>query len=593
MTTERDFYLDVSSVDGGLKIVSRHPHSPHHRQLMIGVSDGRLAVNWGYNDKVIAADHPLATFADATPLFALKGNSEGVDSILEALRYPRDERPDAARFLLAVIPSIAPPSLISAIDASSMDALRAVNSPSILNMDFYSGAGERAERRRQAAKSIPLLAGFFANILSLKMTVDRSKPLTEAVIGAFNSRTTGTIGKGHVRRLAAVTEKPFGTDIETIVEFSSRIPADWVPSNGRDWKAFCLIADGVVNKLQLSGDDTAKFLKGCSGRWGDFATRFVAPIAEERPTDEIEALLPVAFQNLSEMLECFTNVVIIPLAVHGSFISDVTINAEGNGHALRVAKAMIFGEKSAPSLVTLARRWHSQRAAILDATRLSEEERQRVLLQEVPIDGWPSLFDPVMAPNGLWLVPLNTPEQLTWEGGKVPDPNGVMGLHHCVGGYSTKCRNGNSHIVSIREVDQRGAYHRISTVEFDRLSPTSDHLVKLQHYGYEDSTPVGKAKDAVDWLMESVALGQVKLNRNLIEAFDRSVLESMDGVQRFCGYDWRDGDTLARALAPWGPYVDSAYRNLGFDGLIAMDELTPIRDSIAPELISTAMALRR
>lgn len=598
MMDGQEVYLDVASVPDGVTIVSRHPHSQHQRHVFVGLREGRLSIHWGYDESKASAPDAGVAFADATSAFIVKGDIDGAEAILETLNYPRDERPAAARFLIETVPAVAPDSLADAVDARAIQALRAVSNPSILNLDFYSGDGERADRRRQAANSLPLLAGRVASTLSLKMTVDRSKPLTEALIGAFDGRTTGTLSKAVIRRLSGVSDKPFMTDLDTVIEFASRVPADWIPASGTDWKAFCLIADGVVNQLRLSAAETTKFLKGCSGKWADFALRSVAPIMTDGLRDDLERAIPVAFRNLSEMLECFSNVVVLPLAVHGEFVSNVTVNAEAKHHALDIAKRMMFGEKSAPSLVEVARKWHQHRAAILDATRLSEQERRQIALKDVPPNGWPSLCETVVAPNGLTLVPLVTPEELSWEGhgskypAPQPDPNGVPGLNHCVGGYANKCRSGNSHILSIREIDDAGNYRRVSTVEFSRLEPTSNDLQKLQHYGHDDTTPIGKAQDAVAWFMETVALGNVKLNRELIEAFDKTVLETMDGVERFCGFDWRNADTLAAALIPWGPYVDGAYRRMGFEGLLALEDMAAVREAIPPELIGAAAALR-
>lgn len=598
MTDNSEIFLDVVTVPDGVKIVSRHPHSQHRRHVVVGLNDGRLSVHWGYDESKASTSEAGVAFADATPTFIVKGDIDGAESILEALNYPRDERAAAARFLIETVPAAVPASVAAAVDQRAIEALRAVSAPSILNLDFYSGDGERADRRRQAANSLPLFAGRMASTLSLKMTVDRSKPLTEALIGAFDGRTSGTISKAVIRRLSGVSDKPFMTDLDTVIEFASRVPADWIPASGADWRAFCLIADGVVNQLRLSTAETTKFLKGCSGKWAEFAVRMTAPISPEGCQDDLDRSISVAFRHLSEMLECFSNVVVLPLAVHGAFVSHVTVNVEAKHRAFDVAKKMMFGEKSAPSLVEVARKWHSHRASILDATRLSEQERRQVMLKDVPPNGWPALCDSVVAPNGLTLVPLNTPEQLSWEGdgdkypAKSSDPSGAKGLNHCVGGYANKCHSGNSHIFSIREIDENGTYRRVSTIEFSRLDPTSNNLHKVQHYGHSDTTPIGKAQDAVDWFMETVALGNVRLNRELIAAFDKTVLDTMDGVERFCGFDWRDADTLATALVPWGPYVDGSYRRLGFEGLLALDDMAVVRDSIPPELIGVAATLR-
>jgi hypothetical protein len=597
MSDVTGIHLDFSTTSDTLTIVSTHPEIEHRRRIAFAAENGRLKIDWGYETASPPTRRSAGNFTDATAAFALKGELSGAQAILEALNYPRSERDGIARYLSEKLPELAPASLSAVIDVRAIEAVKATVSPSILNLEFFSGDGERADRRRQAAAGMPLFSGHMSSTLSLKMTVDRSKPLMDAVIEAFNGRASGTISKASVRRLAGISEQPFKANIDTVVEFSSRIPPDWIPAAGNEWRAFCLIADGVVNQLRLSPEETTSFLKGCSGRWVDFTGRFVAPLVDRRDDDiqpeGIDTMVPLAFSNLSEMLNCFVNVVVVPLSVHGSFVSDVTVNAETRSNAFDLAKKMIFGEKSAPSLVSMFRKWQTQRAAILNATNLREEERRRELLKDVPINGWPALCNPVTAKNGLTLVPLTSPEQLDWEADNGADPNGSKGLNHCVHGFSNNCRTGESHIVSIRLIDENGAYQRLSTVEFSRLSPTSDHLTVAQHRGHTNGTPADKAEDALAWFKDAVAMGDVRLNRQLIEAFDRIVLEGVDGVQRAAGYDWRDADVLSQAIAPWGHYVDASYRNLGFEGLLAMDDLQPVRDTIAPELIGSASAVRR
>lgn len=589
----RDTYLDISLDDHGVKVLSRHPHTQHHRFIRLEVADGRASVNWDYADHQNAEDATgRMPFVDATPLFAIHGYREGADAILEALNYPRDGRSHAAGFLIQALPEIAPLQLLSIVDRRAIEALRAVSAPSLLNLEFYSGDGERSSRRRQAASSMPPLAGILANNITLKMTIDRSKPLTDGLIDFLGSRTTGSIGKGAIRRFSGVTDKPYGTDIDTVIEFASRIPADWIPTGEDEWKIFCMIGDGVINRLRLSAAETTTFLKGCSGRWQAFASRMVAPLSEQERGEGLEVSIPVAFGQLRDVMECLVNIVVLPMAVHGKFASKVTVNTEVKQYAFALAKRMLLGEKSAPALIELSRKWHTQRAVILDATRLAEQENRVSLLGEIPHDGWPPLCDPVVAPNGLVIVPLNSPDQLQWESSKAKDPTGAPGLSHCVWSYPTKCLSGESHIVSIREFDENGAYSRISTVEFARLHPTSNRLTVVQNQGFGNSTPSGQSRDAVTWFTEAVALGQIPLKRDLMQAFERDVLGEMDGVERQCGYDWRDGELLRRAIAPWGPYIDRKYRELGLKEFHALDDFSPIREAIVPDLIRTDAGIR-
>jgi len=574
----------------GLAVVSTHPLTGSARIVVIATG-GAVGVRTGAGDLGDDLDASIdAVLSAATPYdkadlaVEMSGASGSVGAILHALAYPRDERDAVAPSLAHALEEARSPAIAASVDPRGVEALRAVNGATLNDLHFYSGEGERPERRRQAAASFPLLASKLSSTLSLKMAIDRAKPLLDAVVAAMDGKAGGTIGRAAIRKLASVRESPYRTDIDTLMEFASRVPAEWIPSSGEDWRAFCTLAEGIVRQLRVPPESTAALLKGCSGRWADFA-RKVATAAGSPEDVPPEQALPRSFHDAANMIECLADVAVMPLAAHGHCTSEAMVTPEIRIAAIDAARRMVLGDRAAAAVLDNSRRWHHERDDILDATRIAADERRMQLLAGVPPDGWPGLTDAVQAPNGLWLVPLDTPELLRWEGLREPDPTGAEGLHHCVGGYATRCMRADCHIVSVREILDDGTYRRLSTIEFDRLNPRSDQLSVVQNRGKGNGDPSGPAQDATAWFMETVARGQVPLHRERIAAFQELMQGAADGVERFCGYDWKDREILSAAVGPWIRFLDRGYRRGDLDAYLGMGEIAEVGGTFAPELL--------
>jgi len=574
----------------GLAVVCSHPLTGTPRIAVIATG-GTVGARAGVGDLGDDLDASIDAVLSATTPYdkaelavEMAGASRSVGTILEALSYPRDERDAVAPALALALGEARSDAISASVDPRGVEALRAVNGATLNDLQFYSGEGERQDRRRQAAASFPLFASKLASTLSLKMAIDRAKPLLDAVVAAMDGKAGGTISRAAIRKLASVREAPYRTDIDTLLEFASRVPAEWLPTSGEDWRAFCTLAEGIVRQLRVPPEDTAALLKGCSGRWGEFARKLA--IATGSPDDvPPEQALPRSFHDTANMIECLADVVVMPLAAHAHCTSDAMVTPEIRIAAIGAARRMVLGDRAAAAVLDNSRRWHHERDDILDVTRIAADERRMRLLADVPPDGWPTLTDPVQAPNGLWLFPLDTPELLRWEGLREPDPTGAEGLHHCVGGYATRCMRADCHIVSVREIFEDGTYRRLSTIEFDRLNARSDQLSVVQNRGKGNGDPSGPAQDATSWYMDMVARGQIPLNRERIAAFQELMQGTADGVERFCGYDWKDREVLSAAVGPWVKFLDRGYRRGDLDAYLGLGEIADVGGAFAPELL--------
>lgn len=276
------------------------------------------------------------------------------------------------------------------------------------------------------------------------------------------------------------------------------------------------------------------------------------------------------------------------MAAHASAASDVPVTPEMIHAAATGSYAILAAGRNAADLADLQRRFHQERERILGGTRRIEEERNRRIRGEIDKDGWPALTPVVQSPNGLWIVPLTNPRELVAEGAEGKDENGVPGLNHCVGGYAAKARQCDCHIVSVRRIGEDGRYERISTVEFLPVRSASDRLSVRQNMARGNSKPPADAIDAVSWYVSAVATGSVPLNWEQIKAFLEGQVLPDDGVERLCGYDWRDRDLLNAAVGPWGPFVVPGFRNMGLDAVMASPPVASVTALVPPEILLAA-----
>jgi hypothetical protein len=250
---------------------------------------------------------------------------------------------------------------------------------------------------------------------------------------------------------------------------------------------------------------------------------------------------------------------------------------------------------------------------------INENDDQQRLRQFFGLDNPPkqviwSPFIPILeAPNGIFIVPLITPEQLFDEGGdfghgKHRDKNNVPCLNICVGvskNYSDKCINGAQNIFSIRKKiygqDGKASYQRLACLEVKLASKTS--LQNVQFRGKNNGAVPDQAKIAADWLFASIKNGTVPFSpnpqawmkhndqfilidkkqakvdsyeaggaaaanrRNPAEIAAERALERAAMIERIqagvsdkAGYDWKDSRILRTVLRAWAPLLPKTHR---------------------------------
>jgi hypothetical protein len=136
--------------------------------------------------------------------------------------------------------------------------------------------------------------------------------------------------------------------------------------------------------------------------------------------------------------------------------------------------------------------------AFSDAWHSIQQQQKIAKLKDYNGESWPSLFGTkeieipaeVTGQAGYKLVTRTTPAELTEEGKK---------LEHCVGGYTSQCNTGSSHIVSI--VNPQG--EPISTLEY-KSTPYNNGLKLVQHHAKKNATPSKESLAIEKWFEKQI-----------------------------------------------------------------------------------------
>jgi hypothetical protein len=171
---------------------------------------------------------------------------------------------------------------------------------------------------------------------------------------------------------------------------------------------------------------------------------------------------------------------------------EATAQAEG----LFAAAVALFGTDP-KRIVDASSEWH----------QIQREDRRfqsmvRGWTQPVEATSWCSAIDTIRAPNGLYIVPLDTADELAQEGN---------GQRHCVYSQRRDCAEGRQRVASIRIIEN-GVHRALSTFSF---KPDAKGIQIREHRGFANSTPDDKATEAVWWFEEQCNEGTNPFRLNL------------------------------------------------------------------------------
>lgn len=358
----------------------------------------------------------------------------------------------------------------------------------------FAGKPERKQvltRRRQALDAY----GAIASVLlepGVTRTIDQGLPLNRCLSDRLG------VDEAHLRRLRglrsghiALTQRgDFMAAVKTLL--SHEVPLHQWPGNceweGSVWRD--ARSDHLLRPDYISGSterrDAFEALKD----------DLLKPLAAERA-----AALGLGKQHA---VRYFVSSLVVPQSL-----------AHGEQHRLwlRALRTAIIGPRGLASFDEAARRWH-RRAATVAALRHEEKA-------ETP--GWPPLCPDWRSPDGAYsLVALSTAQDLVAEGNA---------LDHCVGGYYSHCRTGETQILSLRTGE-----HHCATLEL-LVQPVEDGVISLQvgqFKGRRNVRPEPSHREAVRAFLEDLRAGRHPV-------FAREIREYRRKMARACDYGWASG----------------------------------------------------
>lgn len=501
---------------------------------------------------------------------------EPSDALLDMLDVPHVDRPSIAATLFEEAGQRARECLPE-LDGAALAAMAKAPDKRLSTYEFYAAPGERGLFRRQAAGAYPIFADLLNANLSTKMAIDRKKPLTDILLPILTEMADRPVGNALLKRFAQAPALPEGMRLAPVIVFASYVQPDWFPKSPEEWKSFYHLAYALMEDLSVPPESLTALLAGSGGKWTQLVQRSVAKayVDENDPAwADPDHYVRIAAQNALDTLESFTDMVVLPLLAYAQDANDVFLNANIRKKANDWGWKMLFEGRTLPDLLDISRRFHQERAGMLEMT---ERYRNAQLKSQIKEGGWPGLTAPVQAPNGLWLVPLCTTEELKQEGDR---------MHHCVGGYTNQAKGCHSHIVSVRTINADGSSISHSTCEFTGIKQAiPEKLNQRQHQAHYNHTPDAQYRDAMNWYAKQIETGRLKTNWELIRAFLDDTLVTVDQVERLCGYDWREKQNLDMAARPWGNFVTKPWRK-NLDVLMASAEAAAIIEQMTPDFIS-------
>lgn len=572
------------SLDGFDGYQIAHAHDDRKHAVRIGFdAEGRVLA-------LSASAAGDAPFSDWEPLDPLKPghwayamlSGQPTAALLEKLAVPEASRAALARELRdGMADSIR--RCLPGIDEDAVAAMAKGTEKRLSTYAFLAESGERGRYRRQAANAYPVFADLLNGGFKLKLAVDRGAALVDVLAPLLSSLAGQSVGKALLKRFASAPALPEGMRLAPVIRFAASIQPDWFPKDEAGWEAFYHLADGLVSDLQVPSDYFGALVAGSKGDWDALVSRAVRSAYPDPEHPAHSSRLPylrAALIGCRDMVESFVDAVVLPLVAHAQDADQVYLNPTIRAKAAAWGMEMLLKGRPLPDVLDLSRRFHQEQA---DMFAGAVEARLSKLKSQVAEGGWPGLTAPVQAPNGYWIVPLCTDEELREEG---------RHLNHCVGrgGYSAGARTCSHHIVSVRRVMGDGSLVPCSTAQFEGITEPRPDLTLRQHRAYENSLPGDDMQDALSWYRREVRSGGIPTNWELINAFVANELVSSDQVERGCGYDWREREELDRAVRPWGAFVTKAYRTRNLDSLMDSPEAAAVIEQMTPDFLSARPA---
>ncbi|WP_408902718.1 hypothetical protein [Methylobacterium radiotolerans] len=505
------------------------------------------------------------------------------------------------------------------IDARALHALRAADRIDVSSYLFFAGDGPKADHRRQAAGTYPLLAGAMSRLPTVKMRIDAGSSLADALEMAMGRREDGrpTLPKAALKRLQGIEWAADAMAPEQLAEALGSISPQNVPRTREDFEAFAAVASTIGRMLPSVGLTFDVLAADSQGKWAEFRRRTAKAAMERRPPQGLDAegiaewrrnppppdesveALRAACVDLEEMVDMFARTLVLPAASAAS--DEMPILGEiQRRQAREVAAQILIGTKTAPGAFLATRAWHGTAMEMLAVVRGGDPELVE-RLQAVAEDGWAPIAQAMTAPNGLFILPLTDPRMLADEGRgwglrgeeSTLNADGSRGLNHCVATKESYCRQGTMHVLSIRRVNADGTFERLSTPSILGVPQGSTEIRPNEHRAFGNTNPSAEAAAAWKWYKDGLSSGAIPINHDMIrEVTVRERKRWSDDVARGALYDWRKDELLERAFSAWRPYLPKAMQSMPLADFLARPDIRDLSASLTGRRLVALHAAR-
>ena len=505
------------------------------------------------------------------------------------------------------------------IDARALHALRAADRIDVSSYLFFAGDGPKADHRRQAAGTYPLLAGAMSRLPTVKLRIDAGSSLADALEMAMGRREDGrpTLPKAALKRLQGIEWAADAMAPEQLAEALGSISPQNVPRTREDFEAFAAVASTIGRMLPSVGLTFDVLAADSQGKWAEFRRRTAKAAMERRPPQGLDAegiaewrrnppppdesveALRAACVDLEEMVDMFARTLVLPAASAAS--DEMPILGEiQRRQAREVAAQILIGTKTAPGAFLATRAWHGTAMEMLAVVRGGDPELVE-RLQAVAEDGWAPIAQAMTAPNGLFILPLTDPRMLADEGRgwglrgeeSTLNADGSRGLNHCVATKESYCRQGTMHVLSIRRVNADGTFERLSTPSILGVPQGSTDIRPNEHRAFGNTNPSAEAAAAWKWYKDGLSSGAIPINHDMIrEVTVRERKRWSDDVARGALYDWRKDELLERAFSAWRPYLPKAMQSMPLADFLARPDIRDLSASLTGRRLVALHAAR-
>ena len=509
------------------------------------------------------------------------------------------------------------------IDARALRALRAAERIDVSSYLFFAGDGPKADHRRQAADTYPLLAGTMARLPTVKMRIDAGSSLADALEMAMGRREDGrpALPKAALKRLQGVDWPADDMAPEHLAEALGAVSPQNVPRTKDDFEAFASVASTIGRMLPAVGLTFDVLAADSQGKWAEFRKRTAKAAMDRRPPqglegedlarwhrnppapDESADALRAACVDLVHMVDAMARTLVLPAAATVSDQMPIVGEIQRR-QAREVAAQILVGSKSAPGAFLATRAWHGRAMEMLAVIRGGDPVLIEEISRKVAEDGWAPIASGMVAPNGLHIVPLTDPRALADEGRgwgvhqydsvSTLNADGSHGLNHCVATKEAYCRQGKIHVLSIRRVHERnGTFERLSTPSVKGIPQGTTQVTVNEHSSSRNSMPCREAKAAWEWYLQGLRSGAIPINHEMIrEVTTRERKRWSDDVARGALYDWRKEDHLERAFSAWKPFLVKSMQQLTLPDFLARADIQDLSASLTGRRLVALHAAR-